>query len=829
MPTIRENGGGTTYRFGADGTATIESVATSMRAAFDPVVRSVEAVASEVKRATREQATQNERVSRYLESAASAARTNRVVGEMLTSGANAGGPFTEAPPSRGSDPRLPRSPGAMDSPDFQSRLEHFKNYSFRDLNTDIRNRGVEFIQNHPAHDTLGRRLAQDQHGYWRVAAGQHGAGQFVKETDVTKFARGDKIRGIGKNLLEGDVGGALGRIGGVPLVNAAGGALAAVALGRKAWGFARDQQAQNAEWQRTTGYGGTDALRERLNEKVFQIRQGLSFGMSPGEATKLFEGVRSMGLTGDSRRAAQDFGVAAFDKHRLKMDEVLGYLSTSVNIGAQSFSTLAQSIDLVSETAKHAGANVGEAQKLFGQIYGQVSHGVTGSAAPAIAAGLTNSSTGLGRVFKNMGIPDYFSNPRMMAGMAAALGMNPAQFSSVVAGGGEKGINMATRGIDAFNRQRLPAIAGGDKKLAKVIATATAILQKDSPGWKPGMELHQSQIDLLNQEMAGKTYELFGYGPQELANILNANYQGLNVDAAHATGYFVTKAMGSGNETKDIKKAYGGGRLQQFKGIGNGYSKDIHVRKGETHEDALGNKTTDPTNTSVGGRTERVIKSLLDDKGSRGTAFKNLLSTLKIKPTVQGVTEAVAGLGNIAQWKIALLRQVLKTGNISPMITKLISQGDINHRFVVTVGGKQRDVDAYELFTFFYDQAISGRAMAVKDDVATTIAKLTEGEIDTSVNVTSDDAKPDKKVGYDKVEGGASGQPTDVHHSKNIGDVGREYKPGEGKGGKDSRVILEMSDQMKNFIKLSADGTVYYTDAAGNVQPVPPAAPGRTP
>lgn len=325
--------------------------------------------------------------------------------------------------------QVPMDPHAKDERAPFTRDFNGGGYSLKTLRQDVaRTVGSKISGWNPGPD-----LAADEAGIMRHVIDGVPSGPAASAEELASFSRWGKTSGMVKNFVgalgEGK-GGMAALQGSLPATGAKalGVAGAAVAIGNELANKAVEQRELNRSWQQVLGGENTEGFRERAGSQVFEW--GLKGQMGAGTASELYAGAAGIyGTDRVSRARAQTFGVDMYKKYGMDVADSLALVETAAKQGNEGLNGLKDAIEGVSETARRAGMNVGEAQKLFGQNMEGLTPVAGGGTAASLAGVLTEAQVGLGRQFKGVDFSGMTSDMNMYR-MAAMSGMNAADFQA---------------------------------------------------------------------------------------------------------------------------------------------------------------------------------------------------------------------------------------------------------------------------------------------------------------------------------------------------------------------------------------------------------------
>lgn len=131
--------------------------------------------------------------------------------------------------------------------------------------------------------------------------------------------------------------------------------------------FAEAQRAQNAQWQQIVGGDTMDALRERAGSQMFQWGQMGTLGAR--DAERLYEEVARTRLDETGRRQAQDFATSMYADLGVSIDKSITLIKTAAKTGGDSLVGLRDAMERMGEVAERARVPVEQAQQTFINTY----------------------------------------------------------------------------------------------------------------------------------------------------------------------------------------------------------------------------------------------------------------------------------------------------------------------------------------------------------------------------------------------------------------------------------------------------------------------------
>lgn len=287
---------------------------------------------------------------------------------------------------------------------------------------------------------------------WKTAEGDlitNPHGVYLAEQEAGAYAARaatatGRLAALGKTVQEKGLGKGLASAAPAGAMKVAGTAAAVYTMADQVKDFAIQQRQANLGWQQTLGGSNFEGFGERAQSQLFEMQSSWFGGMGAGTASKLYSGAAGIyGRDRSLRDQAMDFGTNMYSRHGMSVEDSLALVRAAADSGNDSLSGLADSIKSVGETARAAGINAADAQKMFASTYEDLSsRGIGGSAnAAGISAVATNLATSMGRRFSgDLNLGGIYSDPnlRIMANRA-----NKSLGDMVADWNGPGGVNMA--------------------------------------------------------------------------------------------------------------------------------------------------------------------------------------------------------------------------------------------------------------------------------------------------------------------------------------------------------------------------------------------------
>lgn len=513
----------------------------------------------------------------------------------------------------------------------------------------------------------------------------------------------------------------------------------------------------------------TSGLGNRMAEEGYAIGQRFSSGgFDEDSARQLFQGVTSLGYTGDRRAGALDFAGANYKTMGMGQDESMQLIATSAKYAQSSLQGLSRELQNVTKTAVRTGQSAQVMRQAFAETYASALQASGGAGSGQLAEAATNMTGAGGRLLAGANPLSVLNDPTSKYQMAGSMGMTPSQLEA--AGQTNPGITMQALGkrSDMYmrslgsgtmsNLNNLITQQGGKQKVAgdsNLMSNVASSLMA-SQGYDITVAKNiVSQIDpsMANASDSAIAQYIVNYvagnNPGNQAAALKDSMTPKNISAADRAG------------KKGDQKDNGG---SQGSGWGK-FSWDQHLRG----------------------------QGMQSDAGMWSNLFNG-------DQTEQGYT---------LQVNSDYYNELTKgTGKSDPVIEKLIAEygSDPNIRFKVKTKNGDKAVTFGEAIRSFSDQLSSGQASIVSSNKDLNNRQVKDIAGNSGAQVTSD--KTDwQGSDYDKVASeigaGGSGDGSD-----NTG------------GG---TVMISLSPEAQRMLNLTTTGNVDLDNSAAAGRPSPQA------
>jgi hypothetical protein len=511
----------------------------------------------------------------------------------------------------------------------------------------------------------------------------------------------------------------------------------------------------------------TSGLGNRMAEEGYAIGQRFSSGGFDEEsARKLFQGVTSLGYTGNRRAGALDFASANYRTMGMGQEESMQLISMSAKYAQSSLQGLSRELQNVTKTATRTGQSAQVMRQAFAETYSAALQASGGAGAGALAEAATNMTGAGGRLLEGANPLSVLNDPTSKYQMASAMGMTPSQLEA--AGQTNPGLTMQALGkrSDMYMRslgqgnlntiRDLIGQQGGQQKVAgdsNLMANVASSLMS-SQGYD--ITVARNIVSQIDPSMASASDSAIA---QYIVNYQTGNNPG-------AQGQALRDQMTPKNISKDER--------DRIKNPNN---------KGETTGKGFGNFAWEQNQRG---------KAMVDDAGPISNLFNgdqtNQGSTLSINSDYYN--ELTKG-----------------TGKSDPVIEKLISEygTDPDIRFKVKTKNGDKAVTFGEAIRYFSDQLSSGQASVVSSNKDINNRQVKDIAGTTGAQVTSD--KNDwQGSDYDKVASEIGASNPDDTSKENTG------------GG---TVTISLSPEAQRLLSVSTSGNVDLDNSAASGRPSP--------
>jgi hypothetical protein len=447
----------------------------------------------------------------------------------------------------------------------------------------------------------------------------------------------------------------------------------------------------------------TSGLGNRMAEEGYAIGQRFSSGGFDEEsARQLFQGVTSLGYTGDRRAGALDFAGANYKTMGMGQDESMQLIATSAKYAQSSLQGLSRELQNVTKTAVRTGQSAQVMRQAFAETYSAALQASGGAGSGALAAAATNMTGAGGRLLAGANPLSVLNDPTSKYQMAGAMGMTPSQLEA--AGQTNPGITMQALGKRSDMYMR--SLGSGNMKVLQDSIT------------KFGGNQKVAGDSNLMQNVASELMSSQGYDITVAKNIVSQIDPSMaNASDSAIAQYIVNYVAGNnpGNQAAGL-------RDQML---------PKNISQGERDKIKNPNNTGDSTGKGFGQFAWDQNKRGKDMQSDAGM-WSNLFNG---DQTEQGYT---------LQVNSDYYNELTKgTGKSDPVIEKLIAEygTDPNIRFKVKTKNGDKAVTFGEAIRNFSDQLSSGQASivssnkdinnrSVKDIAGTTGARVTSDQND---------------------------------------------------------------------------------------------------
>jgi hypothetical protein len=447
----------------------------------------------------------------------------------------------------------------------------------------------------------------------------------------------------------------------------------------------------------------TSGLGNRMAEEGYTIGQRFSSGgFDEDSARQLFQGVTSLGYTGDRRAGALDFAGANYKTMGMGQDESMQLIATSAKYAQSSLQGLSRELQNVTKTATRTGQSAQVVRQAFAETYAAALQASGGAGSGALAAAATNMTGAGGRLLAGANPLSVLNDPTSKYQMASTMGMTPSQLE--VAGQTNPGITMQALGKRSDMYMR--SLGSGNMKVLQDAIT------------KSGGNQKVAADSNLMQNVASELMGSQGYDVTVAKNIVSQIDPSMaNASDSAIAQYIVNYVAGNnpGNQAAGLQDSM----------------TPKNISQGEREKIKNPNQNGDATGKGFGNFAWDQNKRGKDMQSDAGM-WSNLFNG---DQTEQGYT---------LQVNSDYYNELTKgTGKSDPVIEKLISEygTDPNIRFKVKTKNGDKAVTFGEAIRNFSDQLSSGQASivssnkdinnrSVKDIAGTTGARVTSDQND---------------------------------------------------------------------------------------------------
>jgi hypothetical protein len=512
----------------------------------------------------------------------------------------------------------------------------------------------------------------------------------------------------------------------------------------------------------------TSGLGNRMAEEGYVMGQRFSSGGFDEEsARQLFQGVTSLGYTGDRRAGALDFASANYRTMGMGQDESMQLIALSAKYAQSSLQGLSRELQNVTKTAVRTGQSAQVMRQAFAETYSAALQASGGAGSGALAEAATNMVGSGGRLLAGANPLSVLNDPTSKYQMAAAMGMTPSQLEA--AGQTNPGLTMQALGkrSDMYmrslgqgnlsNLNNLIDQQGGRQKVAgdsNLMANVASSLMA-SNGYD--ITVARNIVSQIDPSMANAS-------DSAIAQYI-VNYQTGNNPGSQAAG--LQDSMTPKNISAGDRAAKKGDQKDNAGSQGSGwggFAWQQHLRG----------------------------QGMQDDAGMWSNLFNG-------DQTNQGYT---------LQINSDYYNELTKgTGKSDPVIEKLISEygSDPNIRFKVKTKNGDKAVTFGEAIRNFSDQLSSGQASIVSSNKDLNNRQVKDIAGSTGARVTSDQ-NDWQGSDYDKVASEIGAGTADDGAKENTG------------GGS---ITLSLSPEAQRLFQVNTTGNVDLDNSAAAGRPSP--------
>lgn len=511
----------------------------------------------------------------------------------------------------------------------------------------------------------------------------------------------------------------------------------------------------------------TSGLGNRMAEEGYVMGQRFSSGgFDEDSARQLFQGVTSLGYTGDRRSGALDFASSNYKTMGMGQDESMQLIAMSAKYAQSSLQGLSRELQNVTKTATRTGQSAQVMRQAFAETYSAALQASGGAGAGPLAEAATNMVGSGGRLLNGANPLSVLNDPTSKYQMAGAMGMTPSQLEA--AGQTNPGITMQALGKRSDMYMR--SLGTGTMQALNGLI--------DQQGGKQKVAADSNLMsNVASQLMASQGYDI-----TVAKNIVSQIDPSMaNASDSAIAQYIVNYVAGNnpGNQAAALKDSM----------------TPKNISQGERDKIKNPNNTGDSTGKGFGQFAWDQNKRGKDMQSDAGM-WSNLFNG---DQTEQGYT---------LQVNSDYYNELTKgTGKSDPVIEKLISEygTDPNIRFKVKTKNGDKAVTFGEAIRNFSDQLSSGQASIVSSNKDLNNKQVKDIAGSTGAQVTSDQ-NDWQGSDYDKVAdeiGAGSGGDSE---SENTG------------GGS---ITLSLSPEAQRLFQVNTTGNVDLDNSASAGRPSP--------
>lgn len=512
----------------------------------------------------------------------------------------------------------------------------------------------------------------------------------------------------------------------------------------------------------------TSGLGNRMAEEGYMIGQRFSSGGFDEEsARQLFQGVTSLGYTGNRRAGALDFASANYRTMGMGQDESMQLIAMSARYAQSSLQGLSRELQNVTKTATRTGQSAQVMRQAFAETYSAALQASGGAGAGQLAEAATNMTGAGGRLLAGANPLSVLNDPTSKYQMASAMGMTPSQLEA--AGQTNPGVTMQALGKRSDMYMR--SLGQGNLKTIQ-----------DLIGQQGG-----------KQKVAGDS--------NLMANVASG--------LMSSRGYDITVARNIVSQIDPSMANASDSAIAQY--IVNYQTGNNPGAQGQALRDQM-----TPKNISAGDRAAKKGDQA-DSAGSHGKGWGSFAWEQHLRGQgMQSDAGPISNLFNGDQTNQGYTLQVNSdyyneltkgTGKSDPVIEKLISEygTDPDIRFKVKTKNGDKAVTFGEAIRSFSDQLSSGQASIVSSNKDINNRQVKDIAGSTGAQITSD--KNDwQGSDYDKVASEIGANNPDDSAKENTG------------GG---TVTISLSPEAQRLLSVSTSGNVDLDNSAAAGRPAP--------
>lgn len=512
----------------------------------------------------------------------------------------------------------------------------------------------------------------------------------------------------------------------------------------------------------------TSGLGNRMAEEGYVMGQRFSSGgFDEANARQLFQGVTSLGYTGNRRAGALDFASANYRTMGMGQDESMRLIALSARYAQSSLQGLSRELQNVTKTAVRTGQSAQVMRENFTQVFGAALQASGGAGAGPLAEAAANMTGAGGRLLAGANPLSVLNDPTSKYQMASAMGMTPSQLEAA----GQTSPGLTLQALGKRSDMYVRSLGQGN------LSTISDLINKAGGNQKvagdPSLQANVA-TDLMRSQ---------GYDITVARNIVQSIDPSMANESDQAVAQYLINYLSGNNPTNQGKQLQDSMTPKAITAADRAAKKGDQADSGGGHGVGWG---------SFAWQQHLRGQGMQDDAGPISNLFNG-------DQTNQGYT---------LQVNSDYYNELTKTtGKTDPVIEKLISEygTDPDIRFKVKTANGDKAVTFGEAIRNFSDQLSSGQASIVSSNKDINNRSVKDIAGSTGAKVTSDKSQWSGSD-YDKVaqEIGAS----------NPDDSAKENSGGGG------TVEIKASPELQKYFTFVTSGNVSLDSSASSGRPM---------